>query len=90
VLEGLKEDYEARMDRLQCPKCRKYQSFDEFMEKRRICGPCQERFVKLHVSKFKSWEAKQTEREEKKEAKLKKINEEVYGVCSFAPQVNQM
>jgi hypothetical protein len=90
VLEGLKEDYEARLDRLQCPKCRKYQSFDEFLEKRRTCGPCQQRFVKLHVSKFKSWEAKQAEREAKKEAKLKKMNDEVYGVCSFTPQVTQM
>lgn len=90
VLEGMKEDYEARLDRLQCPKCLKYQSFDEWYEKRRICGPCQQRFVKLNVSKFTSWESKQQEHERKKREKLLKISHETYENCSFKPQVNHM
>ena len=87
LLESMKEDYEARLDRLQCPKCRKYQSFDEFLEKRRICGPCQQRFTKLHISKFKSWEMKQAEKDRKKAEKISKVEQEAYGDCSFKPQI---
>lgn len=86
----MKEDYEARLDRLQCPTCRKYQSFDEYLEKRRICGQCKERFVKLHVSKFKSWEMKQTQNDLKKAEKLAKIEQEVYGNYSFKPQTTSL
>ncbi len=90
VLEAMKEDYEARLDRLQCPKCKKYQSFDEYMDKRRVCGPCRERFVKLHVSKFKSWEEKQQERDAKKAERLEKIEKELYQSYSFKPQTTHL
>jgi transcription initiation factor IIE alpha subunit len=90
VLDGMKEDYEARLDRLQCPKCHKYQSFDEFLEKRRICGACQERYVKLHVSKFKSWETKQAEHERKKKEKLAKLDQETTGQWAYKPTLTEL
>jgi protein-arginine kinase activator protein McsA len=86
----MKDDYEARLDRLQCPKCYKYQSFDEFMDKRRICGPCQERYVKLHVSKFKSWEAKQAEHERKKREKLEKLDKMTTGQWTYKPTLTEL
>jgi hypothetical protein len=33
----LKRDYDARLNRLQCPNCGTYQSYDEFIEKRTKC-----------------------------------------------------
>mmetsp|Transcript_9466 Transcript_9466/g.14257 ORF Transcript_9466/g.14257 Transcript_9466/m.14257 type:complete len:400 (-) Transcript_9466:28-1227(-) len=86
ILNSLKEDYDARLDKLQCPKCRKFQSFDEYMERRRYCGGCQERYTKLHVSKGKTWELKQAENEKKKAERLAKIESELYGDCSFKPK----
>lgn len=48
--EALKNDYEARHDKLMCPNCRKPQSFDEFFEKKRNCSQCQKKFEKLNVT----------------------------------------
>lgn len=86
MLDAQKEDYEARLDKLQCPKCRKYQSFDEFVDKRRHCGACKERYTKLHVSKGRAWEQKQKENELMRRVRLAKIEEDAYGPCSFAPK----
>lgn len=84
--DAQEEDYNARLDKLQCPKCRKHQSFDEFVSMKRVCGVCQERFVKLNVSKGRAWEAKQEENEKKRREKLAKIEAEAYVQCSFAPR----
>jgi len=49
-LEALKNDYEARHDKLMCPNCKKPQSFDEFYEKKRNCSQCQKKFEKLNIT----------------------------------------
>lgn len=36
ALESLEADYKAKFDKLRCPTCKKEQSFDEFIEKRRF------------------------------------------------------
>ena len=46
----MSEDYEARLDKLICPSCRKPQSFDEFFEKKRNCSQCKLKFEKLNVT----------------------------------------
>jgi len=87
--ESAKEDYEASLDKLQCPKCRKYQSFDEYVEKRRSCGPCQERYVRLNVANMNSWKQRQEQAERKKQQRLKQIEDDFYGDASFAPKLNK-
>jgi hypothetical protein len=86
LLNAQEEDYNARLDKLQCPKCRKHQSFDEFLSMKRLCGMCQERFVKLNVSKGQAWEAKQEQNERRRRERLSKIEAEAYEQCSFAPK----
>lgn len=85
LLAAQEKDYEAKLDKLQCPQCKKYQSFSEYLERRRFCGACKERYVKLHVSKGKSWEAKQQENERRRQERLAKIEKAAYAACSFTP-----
>ena len=49
-LEKMKDDYEARLDKLICPNCRKPQSFDEFYEKKRNCSQCKMKYEKLNAT----------------------------------------
>lgn len=46
-LEAEKELYAFRQDKLSCPSCKRTQSFDEFVEKRRQCSQCQQKYVKV-------------------------------------------
>lgn len=87
-LETEKQDYEARLDKLQCPKCRKYQSFDEYYEKRRSCTNCKERYVKLNVLNLQTWEKKQAKEQEKRQERLQKIEEEMYQDMQFKPAIH--
>ena len=87
--EAAKEDYEASLDKLQCPSCKKYQSFDEYIEKRRSCGQCKERYQKLNIVNMNSWKQRQQEAERRKKERLKKIEEDFYGDASFAPKLNR-
>jgi uncharacterized protein (DUF983 family) len=55
MLEKAELDYEARLDKLQCPKCKAVQSWDQFKKKTRECqaSGCQGlkiRFEKLNIS----------------------------------------
>ena len=34
------QDYEASQDKLACPECKRFQSFNDFWEKKRWCGQC--------------------------------------------------
>lgn len=86
--ESKKEDYEASLDKLQCPKCRKYQSFDEYVEKRRVCGQCQERYVRLNVVNMNSWKQRQEQAEQRKRERLKRIEDEAYADAKFTPKLN--
>lgn len=76
--EAMKEDYEARLDRLKCPKCNKFQAFDEFIEKKRSCQQCHVRYVKASVSHPKAYAKKQEEAEQRRRERLKKIEDELY------------
>ena len=76
--EAQREDYEARLDRLKCPNCNKFQSYDEYVEKKRSCQQCQERYVKSSVSHPKAYAQKQAEAERRKQERLKKLEEELY------------
>eukprot|EP01041_Mallomonas_annulata_P012430 gene12430-26148_t len=85
-LESMKEDYEAKHDRLQCPTCRKHQSFDEYMRRQRICQQCQQRYVQLNIANRNEWEKRQKEKLHQKEEKIAKTEEEMYNY-SFKPTV---
>jgi hypothetical protein len=80
-LDAMQQDYEARLDKLQCPKCLKNQSFDEYFEKRRICTFCNVKFEKLNISSGTSFLKKMKEKEEARLEKMRKIEEEMYGSC---------
>ena len=43
--ESKKMDYEAKVDKLTCPTCHRFQSFDEYSKKQRNCTLCNIRFV---------------------------------------------
>lgn len=79
LLEGEKEDYEARLDKLACPSCKKEQSFDEYKSKKRECSQCKVRFTALKVFNASSFEKRQREAAAKKEAKLAAIDSIMYG-----------
>ena len=40
MLQSAKDDYDAQLDKLACPKCKVEQSFDEYYEKIRSCRRC--------------------------------------------------
>lgn len=79
-LDVMEADYAVKLDKLQCPMCHKEQSFVEMIENRRVCGPCQVKFVKLKVSSGQRFVQQNAEREAKRLAKLAKIDEEMYGM----------
>ena len=73
-----KEAYDLKLDKLQCPSCRRYQTFDEYTEKRRLCPVCNEKYTKLNVCDPILFEKKLKRKAEKREANLAKIEEEMY------------
>ena len=73
-----KEAYDLKLDKLQCPRCRRYQTYDEYTEKRRFCAVCNEKYTKLNVCDPISFEKKLKRKAEKREANLAKIEEEMY------------
>lgn len=77
--EHLKADYEAKLDKLACPKCKKVQSFDEYFEKKRMCTRCKERFRQVNVSSGGSMLKRMEEQAKKKAETLKKLEDSVYG-----------
>lgn len=80
ALEALENDYNAKIDKLACPKCQKAQSFSEFYEKKRFCSQCTDsRFRKLNVSNIHSFHKQVGSFESKRIEKLKTIEEEMYG-----------
>ena len=81
------DDYEARLDKLVCPKCKKEQSFDEYVERRRFCSQCKERFVKGNIANRSVWIKRQKENEIKKQMKLKSTEEEMYSDHKFSPNL---
>jgi hypothetical protein len=88
-IDAEKDDYEARLDKLACPTCKKEQSFDEFNEKRRECGRCKERFVKVNVVNMKTWQARMKVNEQKRKEKIASIEKEVYSDDMFKPVIRK-
>ena len=82
-LEYQKDDYKALLNKLICPNCKNEQSFDEFFEKIRNCRRCDEKFIKSKVSCSNSFERKNKENEERRLAKLKAIENSVYGTLGM-------
>jgi len=76
-------DYEARLDKLACPTCKKVQSFTEFFENKRECGLCKERFTKLKTFNASSFEDRMKKAAAKKEEKLAEIEKKAYSAPVF-------
>ena len=76
-------DYEARLDKLACPTCKKVQSFTEFFENKRECGLCKERFTKLKTFNASSFEERMKKAAAKKEEKLAEIEKKAYSAPIF-------
>ena len=76
-------DYEAKIDKLGCPTCKKVQSFTEFFENKRECSQCKERFTKLKTFNASSFESRMKEAAAKREAKLAAIEAEAYSAPVF-------
>lgn len=86
-LDKEKEDYEARHDTLQCPQCKKHQSFDEYIKRSRYCNQCKERFVQLNLSDRVKFDKKQKERLERKLNDEEELRKQLYEF-PFKPVVN--
>ena len=44
-----KKDYDARLDKKQCPSCTAVQAYDEFAEKRNLCVECAVEYVRPNL-----------------------------------------
>jgi hypothetical protein len=77
--ETMKQDYDSLLTKLQCPTCLKCQTFDEFLNKKRICTLCHVKFEKLNISSGLSFTKKNKEYEKKRLEKLAEIDKEMYG-----------
>lgn len=83
--QDAEEEYKARRDKLECPdhmakeKCRREQSFTEWWEKKRFCPQCKVRFVNLNTCDPARFERRMKENEDKRQRRLKKVEEQMYG-----------
>ena len=82
-------DYEAKIDKLACPSCKKVQSFTEFFENKRECSQCKERFTKLKTFNASSFEARMREAAAKRESKLAEIENQAYSAPVFKEKYHQ-
>eukprot|EP01033_Poteriospumella_lacustris_P013343 gene13343-9552_t len=76
---AMEEDYNARLDKLTCPSCAKEQSFDEFLERSRLCRLCGVKYVKAHVSSGLGFVKQNAKREADRQKKLQQLEREMYG-----------
>ncbi len=84
LLESAEADYDAKLDKLACPQCKKEQSFLEYYEKRRYCSQCKEKFCKLNIFNPSTFERRMKEQEVKRKQGLDDIDNEMYGKTSAA------
>ena len=80
-------DYDAKIDKLACPSCKKVQSFTEFFENKHECSQCKERFIKLKTFNASSFEERMREAAAKREAKLAAIEEATYSAPVFKAKI---
>lgn len=76
--ERAKELYDFG-DKLQCPTCKRFQSYDEFTEKKRFCQICQSKYARLNVGDVYSFDRKVKEKQSLREQRLQRVEEEMYG-----------
>jgi hypothetical protein len=79
ALESMEEDYNAKLDKLTCPQCKKSQSFAEVLDKRRFCSQCNQRFVKVNVTSGLQFINKVALHESKRQQKIASVEDEMYG-----------
>jgi ribosomal protein L37AE/L43A len=77
-LDTEEQDYDARLDKLACPTCKRTQTFAEYNEKRRYCSQCKEKFTKLNLCNVNSFEKRMKAAELAKQEKLAALDQEVY------------
>ena len=78
VLDQMEADYDARLDKLVCPKCDKPQSFKSFFEYKRECLNCKVRFVKKSVFNRHDFEKRTAEAARKKDERLRRVSQFLY------------
>ena len=79
----LEADYEAKLDKLVCPKCKKEQSYDEYKNKVRECKLCNQRFGPSLVISQQRFESKLKKNETKRLEKLSEVEKKVYEYKPF-------
>jgi hypothetical protein len=77
-IEKEKQDYDLRLDKLKCPKCNRFQSYDEYVDKKRNCSLCNVRYVKHSVCHISSFEKRLEEKAKIREEKLTALDAEIY------------
>ncbi len=88
--DAMKVRYDESLTKLQCPKCLKPQSFDEFINKKRFCTSCSLKFQKLNVTSGLSFTRKNEEYERKRRERLLTIDKEMYGDIPPKPMPNTL
>lgn len=71
-------DYDAKLDKLACPKCKREQSYDEYSEKKRVCGQCGIRFAQLHISNILAFEGRLKVKIQKAQQRKDAVEAEMY------------
>eukprot|EP00605_Chrysophyceae_sp_TOSAG23-4_P001341 GSChrysophyteH1.ASY1.ANO1.1458.1 assembled CDS len=82
------EDYAVSKNKLGCPICKKFQSFDEYIERKRICSSCSKpgkdvRYVKLNVCDGIGFERRMRDAEKKRQERMLKATKEAYPEPKF-------
>ena len=87
----LEADYEAKLNKLVCPKCKKQQSYVEYKERVRECRSCNKRFGPAAVMDQERFENKLKAHETKRLGKLAEVEKTMYDFEPFrarpAPKV---
>eukprot|EP01039_Chlorochromonas_danica_P001973 gene1973-2153_t len=88
--DALKQDYDAKLDKLQCPQCLKPQSFDEHLENRRFCSACNCKFEKINVTSGANFLKKVKRKELERVERLRAVEREMYGTATQSTIVNKL
>lgn len=88
--DALKQDYDVKLDKLQCPQCLKPQSFDEHLENRRFCSACNCKFEKINVTNGANFLKKVKQKELERVERLRTVEMEMYGTATPSTVVNKL
>jgi hypothetical protein len=81
-----KEDYEASLSRLSCSECGAYQSYDEYIDKRKICHRCNVEYKK-NTCNFGAFEKREKLAQMKKQERLERVMHQSYDVNPFKARI---